>query len=94
MADIHAVPVDCSPAFPGRLSWEHNLGVAMPWKFDFASTIGMIGRIRRPMSTTKCVCAVTRTEKEGVLHQALVKQVGADWRVAAAEPRRWISGKV
>jgi hypothetical protein len=52
---------------------------------DFASTIGMIGRIRRPMSTTKCVCAATRTEKEGVLHRALVKQVGVDWRVAAAE---------
>jgi hypothetical protein len=55
---------------------------------DFASTIGMIERIRRPMSTTRCVCAVTRTEKEGVLHRAIVKQVGAGWRVAAAEPRR------
>jgi hypothetical protein len=45
------------------------------------------------MSTTKCVCAVTRTEKEGVLHRALVKQGGADW-VAVAEPRAWVSGKV
>jgi hypothetical protein len=44
-----------------------------PWpnlgSVAFVCTIGMIGRTRKPMSTTKCVCAVMHTEKEGVLTQ-------------------------
>jgi hypothetical protein len=36
----------------------------------FAYTIGMIGKTRKPMSTTKCVCAVTHIEKECALQQA------------------------
>jgi hypothetical protein len=44
----------------------------------FACTIGMIGKTRKPMSTTKCVCAVMHTEKEGVLTQARAQQVSQE----------------
>ena len=57
--------------------WPNLGGVA------FACTIGMIGRTRKPMSITKCVCAVMLIEKEGVLTQALVQQVSPE--AAAAE---------
>jgi hypothetical protein len=93
VADVRAVPSiarqSSQTALAGSTIWAWpSLG-----SVDFASTVGMIGRIRRPMSTTRCVCAVMRTEKEGVLYRALVKQVGPDWRVVAAELRRWISGR-
>ena len=44
-----------------------NLGSAV-----FASTIGRIGRIRKPMSTTPCACAAMLTETRGVLRGAQI----------------------
>ena len=35
----------------------------------------MIGRTRKPTSTTKCVCAVMHTENGGVLPQARAERV-------------------
>ena len=62
--------------FPNPLSgsticvWWPNLG-----SVAFACTIGMIGKTRKSMSTTKCACAVIHTEKEDVLTQARAQQV-------------------
>ena len=51
----------------------------------FAGTIGMIARTPRLTSTTKCVCAVMLTEKEGVLTQVRAQLVLQE-RASAAEP--------
>jgi hypothetical protein len=40
----------------------------------FACTIGTIGRTQRPMSITRCACAVMPTEKKDVLHQAQARR--------------------
>jgi hypothetical protein len=41
----------------------------------------MIGKTRKPMNTTKCVCAVTPTEEGGVR----LTPVGGEWAAAPAE---------
>jgi hypothetical protein len=94
VADVRAVPVDCSPAFPDRLSWEHKRGVAQPWNCRLR--LHDWGDRENPETHEHCeVCLRCNAYREGgMLRRALVKQVGAGWRVPAAEPRRWINGKV
>jgi hypothetical protein len=52
-------------------AWPNLGGVA------FACTIGMMGKIRKRMSTTKCVCAAMPIEKEAVLYLARVRRRAA-----------------
>ena len=47
-----------------------NLGSAV-----FGCTTGIIGRTRKPMNTTKCVCAVMHIEKKDVLRPAQARRV-------------------
>ena len=54
----------------------------------FAYTIGMIGRTRKPMSITKCVCAVMPIGKERVLTQARAGPVQAEWAESFAAGAR------
>jgi hypothetical protein len=56
---------------PGRCGW---FGRPEP-VVAFACTIGMIGKTRKPMRTTKCVCAVMHIVKERVLTRARGERV-------------------
>ena len=51
-----------------------NLGSAA-----LASTIGKSGRTRKPMITTKCVCAVILTETRGARHGAQIPETPGHW---------------
>lgn len=59
-----------SPLSGSRICTWPNLGSVV-----FAYTIGMIGKTRKPMRTTKCVCAVTHIGKERVLTRARAERV-------------------
>jgi hypothetical protein len=52
-------------------SHRHGFTTASLRSQAFACMIAMIGRTRKPMTTTKCVCGVMLIEKEGVLTQVL-----------------------
>jgi hypothetical protein len=70
-----------APLSGSRICAWPNLG-----SVAFACTSGMIGKTRKPMSTTKCVCGVTHIEKEGVLTRARAQR--ASQEPAAAEGYR------
>jgi hypothetical protein len=58
--------------FPETLSWEHNLRVAKPWKCRLRLHDWVSGRTRKPTRSTRCVCAVTLTERSEAGYQAQV----------------------